>query len=235
MAYSFNGTSDYTHIPTSINGVTAVNVPLTFSVWFKTPTQTRATARVLLEIGDLANACCGASNGAFRLVIPANVSFIRANAFVGTTAYTADTAAGSLVANTWMHAAAVFASNSSRTIYLSNATPVTNTQALNVPHGYYLSVASSWASATPVANFFSGDIAEVGVWKAALTAAEINSLSKGVSCRKIRPDSIFCYFPLVRALQGEFARLQPGDYDPYYSTLVLAGNPAPSPHPRVYL
>ena len=234
MAYNFNGTSDHMVINTILNGSRPVDVPLTFSLWFKTPTRTRATARVLLEIGnyDYPNS----PSGAFRLVIPANVSFIRANAFTGTTARTADTAAGSVVANTWMHAAAVFTSNSSRTIYLSNATPVTNTLTVAVTNGDYLSLASTWATASPAAGFFNGDIAEVGVWRAALTAAEIDSLSKGVSCRKIRPDSIFCYFPLVRELQGEFARMQPGNYNPYDSTLViLDGNPAPSPHPRVYL
>lgn len=228
-------------IPVALNGVVAVDVPLTFSVWFKTPTQTRATTRALLEIGDFASANGGinpnSQQGGFRLVIPANVSFIRANAFVGATARTADTAAGSVVANTWMHAAAVFTSNSSRTIYLSNATPVTNTLTIAVTNGYFLSLASTWATISPAANFFDGDIAEVGVWRAALTADEINSLSKGVSCRKIRPDSIFCYFPLVRELQGEFAKVQPGNYNPSDSSLVIpAGrNPAPSTHPRIYL
>jgi hypothetical protein len=235
MAYSFNVTSDYLIVPGDLNAGVAVDVPLTFSVWFKTPTQTRATARVLLEIGDLANACCGASNGAFRLVIPGGVSYIRANAFVGTTAYVADTAAGSLVANTWMHAAAVFASNSSRTIYLSNATPVTNTQTLNIPHGYYLSIASTWASTPTAANFFSGDMAEIGVWRAALTAAEINSLARGVSCSKIRPESVFCYFPLVRELKDEFARAQPNyNTDGRQTLTIFGGLPVPSSHPRIY-
>jgi hypothetical protein len=32
-----------------------------------------------------------------------------------------------------------------------------------------------------------GRIAEVGIWNAALTAAEIASLAKGMTCDKVRP------------------------------------------------
>jgi len=45
-----------------------------------------------------------------------------------------------------------------------------------------------------------GQIAEVGIWNAALTAAEIASLAKGMTCDKVRPQSLVFYAPLVRDL-----------------------------------
>ena len=45
-----------------------------------------------------------------------------------------------------------------------------------------------------------GKIAEVGIWNAALTTAEIASLASGIICDKIRPQSLVFYAPLVRDL-----------------------------------
>jgi hypothetical protein len=50
------------------------------------------------------------------------------------------------------------------------------------------------------ASFATALIAEVGIWNAALTAAEIASLAKGMTCDKIRPQSLVFYAPLVRDL-----------------------------------
>lgn len=45
-----------------------------------------------------------------------------------------------------------------------------------------------------------GKIAETGIWSAALTAAEITSLSKGYTPDQVRPGSLVAYWPLVREL-----------------------------------
>ncbi len=45
-----------------------------------------------------------------------------------------------------------------------------------------------------------GLMAEVGIWNAALTAAEVASLAKGMTCDKVRPQSLVFYAPLVRDL-----------------------------------
>ena len=49
--------------------------------------------------------------------------------------------------------------------------------------------------------FHDGKLAEVGIWNVALTAAEIASLAKGMTCDKVRPQSLVFYAPLVRNLQ----------------------------------
>jgi len=69
-----------------------------------------------------------------------------------------------------------------------------------------------------------GQIAEVGIWNAALTAAEIASLANGMTCEKIRPQSLVFYAPLVRDLIDQ------------KGGLAITNNNAAtvSNHPRIY-
>ena len=50
-------------------------------------------------------------------------------------------------------------------------------------------------------NYFSGLIAETAIWSAALTDAEVAALARGISPLRIRPESLVCYWPLVRTDQ----------------------------------
>ena len=50
---------------------------------------------------------------------------------------------------------------------------------------------------------FDGRIAEVGIWTVTLSAAEVLALSKGVSPRRIRPDSLIGYWPLYGVASPE--------------------------------
>ena len=70
----------------------------------------------------------------------------------------------------------------------------------------------------------AGQIAEVGIWNVALTAAEIASLSKGMTCDKVRPESLVFYAPLVRDL-----------IDAKGGLAITNNNGATvAPHPRIY-
>ena len=62
-----------------------------------------------------------------------------------------------------------------------------------------LTIAGRFNNGT-IGLFAVGRIAEVGIWNAALTAAEIASLAKGMTCDKVRPQSLVFYAPLVRDL-----------------------------------
>jgi len=125
------------------------------------------------------------------------------------------TAAQTFLPNTWVHGAAVFNSVSSRQAYLYGISGTTNTQT---------SGTQDTANAVVVGASFIGDVAEVGVWNVALTAAEIASLAKGVRCDSIRPQSLTFYAPLVRELHD----IEGG---------LTLGNPSSIPvsdHPRIY-
>jgi len=85
-------------------------------------------------------------------------------------------------------------------------------------------------SATPLTigylpiNYFPGIISEVGIWNSALTAAEIASLAKGMTCDKVRPQSLVFYAPLVRNLQDVRGGL----------TITNNNAATVAAHPRVY-
>ena len=67
-------------------------------------------------------------------------------------------------------------------------------------------------------------MAEVGIWNAALTAAEVASLAKGMTCDKVRPQSLVFYAPLVRDLIDQKGGL-----------IITNNNTATvAVHPRVY-
>jgi hypothetical protein len=67
-------------------------------------------------------------------------------------------------------------------------------------------------------------IAEVGIWNVALTADEIASLAKSMTCDKVRPQSLVAYFPLIRDL----TEIRSGLAVTNNNTATVAN------HPRVY-
>jgi hypothetical protein len=72
--------------------------------------------------------------------------------------------------------------------------------------------------------FLSGGIAEVGIWTAALNADEIKSLAAGMTCDKVRPQSLVFYAPLVRDLVDAKGGL----------TITNNNTATVANHPRVY-
>ncbi len=128
-------------------------------------------------------------------------------------------------ANIWSHACGVFESASSTSVYLNGANSATNTTALggsltNINTG---AVGMQWVS-NSVASLASSLIAEVGIWNAALTAAEIASLAKGMTCDKVRPQSLVFYAPLVRDLIDAKGGL----------TITNNNGATVANHPRIY-
>lgn len=69
----------------------------------------------------------------------------------------------------------------------------------------------------------TGDFAELGMWQASLTAEEIASLAQGMTCEKIRPQSLVFYTPLIREIQDLARGMTLTD------TSTTVAN-----HPRVY-
>ncbi len=73
-------------------------------------------------------------------------------------------------------------------------------------------------------NLSTFSAAEVGIWNAALTAAEIASLANGMTCDKVRPQSLVFYAPLVRDLIDQKGGL----------TITNNNGATVANHPRVY-
>ncbi len=209
MAYEFNGSNQYAN--TASTPVTAA--PLTLACWFFANNTT--ADHTLVSVNG------SSSSTYFQLQAAGSVAGdpVRAVTF-SSLAIAASTSGFS--ASTWSHAAGVFESSTSRTVYLNGGSSATNT-AISTPASIVrISIGViSWN--TPV-NYANGRVAEVGIWNAALTAAEIASLADGMTCDKVRPQSLVFYAPLVR------------DLIDYKGGLVITNNNTATVanHPRVY-
>jgi hypothetical protein len=187
MAYEFNGTNQYLNTTTA----PVVDEPLTMAAWFNVNNIT--VSNVLVSV-------CSNTAVSFH-VLQANGTFtgdpVTANTNDGTGNVQAATTAA-YTANTWQHACGVFSANNNRAAYLNGGSSGTNTTSRAVTPTRVTIGARN--SAATVGNYCAGLIAEVGIWNAALTAAEVASLAKGMTCDKVRPQSLVFYAPLVRDL-----------------------------------
>ena len=104
------------------------------------------------------------------------------------------------LSNTWIHAAGVLSANNNRTLYVNGTANPANTTTVNPSNINTLRIGTRYFSGS-LGAYMNGQVAEVGIWSAALTAAEIASLAKGMTCDKVRPQSLVFYAPLVRNLQ----------------------------------
>ena len=211
MAYDFNGTSQY--LNTASTPVAAV--PLTLACWFRADDAT--ANRCLFELGTSAGA-----NG-FRLLVAGAIAGDPIFAdYIINSGTNAQTTAG-YTAGTFHHAAATFPNNTTVTAYLDGGNSATSTGSALNPSPTRISIGSRFFSSS-AGLFMDGQIAEVGIWNAALTAAEIASLAKGMTCDKVRQQSLVFYAPLVRDLNDQKGGL----------TITNNNAATVANHPRVY-
>jgi len=214
MAYSFaSASSQYLSVASAV----ATAAPLTLACWVY-KTNVADASSVLLTIGNENQS----TPSSFNLVHNVSNNTIRANAQeLGGVGQVAISTSG-LTNNTWGHACGVFASSTSRTAYCNggntgtntgSATPASLTRTL-IGVGFFGSLT----------NYANGLIAECGIWNVALTVDEIASLAKGMTCDKVRPQSLVFYAPLVRELQDVRGGL----------TITNNNTATVANHPRVY-
>lgn len=75
-----------------------------------------------------------------------------------------------------------------------------------------------------------GSVSDVALWTAYLDDAEVMSLARGFSPRRVRPQSLKLYAPMVRDLQATYDAKSGGGH----STWTTSGSPTVSAHPRSY-
>lgn len=137
----------------------------------------------------------------------------------------ADTTAGYTV-GAWQHAAAVFASTSSRSVYLNGANKGTNTDSSPVLTNFNTVSTGASRISGSVSSYYTGRIAEAALWNVALTDAEIALLALGYSPLLVRPASLQSYWPLMGRTSPEIDLVAA-----LGQTLTSA--PAVADHPRV--
>ena len=211
MAYNFNGTDQ--RLNTTSTPVAAA--PLTLACWFRADDAT--TNRCLFELAT------SAGTSGFRLLVAGAIAGDPIFAdYILNFGTNAQTTAG-YTANTFHHAAATFPNNATVTVYLDGGNSATSTGSALNPAPTRINIGARFSSSS-AGLFFDGQIAEVGIWNAALTAAEIASLAKGMTCDKVRPQSLVFYAPLVRNLIDAKGRL----------ALTNNNGATVANHPRVY-
>ena len=190
--------------------------PVTMSCWFNSLSIAQTQALIVIE-----NA---AGNRRYALQILGAVAGDPVQ-FGATSGGTTGMALSSIgyTANTWNHACGIEINSASRIVYLNGGNTGTNTTAKNVIDLVELKIGAANSSGT-IVNHMNGLIAEVGIWNAELTAEEVASLSKGMACNKIRPQSLVFYAPLIRDLQDVRDGL----------TLTNNNGATAANHPRVY-
>ena len=185
MAYEFNNANSR-FLSTASSNVSAV--PMTMACWSKTSTVANRD-EVFMAVG--------ASNGN-RNILSRLAANIGANSN-GSNGNVLASASSQLTTNTYFHIAGVFASTSSRELFFNGASVASNASAAGTQAAFTETLIGARRAAS-VGLYYTGDTAEVGIWNVVLTAAEIASLADGMTCDKVRPQSLVFYAPLVRDL-----------------------------------
>lgn len=158
-------------------------MPLTLAGWVNPATVTGTNT--LVALGASAD-----NNNRFQLRWNANHGSAATQAT--TTGEALTTATVSI--GTWVHLCAVFASATSRSIYLNGANKVTDATSL-VPAGINRAAVGVLDRLSP-GQFGNGTMAEVACWSAALSDGEVAGLASGVPAFRVLPASLVFYVPL---------------------------------------
>lgn len=211
MAYNFVRASSQ-YISSSFSGIPVY--PVTFSAWVYATNDAAPTAMNVVRWMQ------AATTQGFSIVFAGQAAGdpIRGNLNTATTASISQVSPGFLI-NTWHHVCFVCDSSTSRTVYKDGVAGNTAT-ANDTP----VDLVRLWIGSDG-ANHFDGNISDIAVWSTNLNTSEIISLSKGFSAKRIRPQSLEYYAPLVRNL-----------YE-YNSTIALTNNNSSTvaSHNRIYL
>lgn len=187
MAYDFDGTDELIASASTLYNITATG--LTIALWLKFPNP----GGNAVPIGKYVT---GTNNRQYMiryLNSGDDMQFFVSNngsatINVATSGFNADDDA-------WHHICATWDPSTTINIYADGANKQTNST--SVPATLFSSAASLTlgAQSTGISNY-TGDMAEVGIWNAALNDAEVAALGAGVSPLMVRPASLSGYMPL---------------------------------------
>lgn len=192
-------------------------VPLTLAAWFRSDSIT--VTQLILTIGT-----AGTLNHRFSLTAQGAVAGDPVGAVTATTSPVSAVSSTGYAAGTWHHGCAVFASATSRAAYIDGGSKGTEATS-RTPAGMDTTLIGS---APSIASFFDGQIAEAGIWDAALSDDEVAILGRAVSPLLVRPASLVAYWPILGRYSPEIDIV--GGFN-----LSLVASPATADHPRIML
>jgi hypothetical protein len=216
MAYSFTAASSQ-HLTTPDTSSLDINGALTLCAWVKSSGSYGTAVRGILTKYETAT-----NNRSYGIAINSTGKII----FLIGSGTGADSITGATTVGTdWRHIAGVFTPSTKIEAFFNGTSDGTKTSSIftNLFSGA-APLAVGMISFSSVNNCWDGQIAEAAVYNAALTASEVASLAKGMTCDKIRPQSLVFYAPLVRDLQDQKGGL----------TITNNNGATVANHPRVY-
>lgn len=184
MARDFGGaTGDY-GIITSLQ-VTAL--PISVAFW--------ANVDSVADYGSFAQFGLSVSADTYHRVLHENAAPFRVYAQSGNATSGFAVSTTSQATGSWCHVAAVFASDTSRSIYLNGGGKATNTTSVLgfTPTRMTFMEYRNFSTLYPL----NGKIQEIGIWNVALTDAEVYALSRAISPLSVRPDALGEYWPML--------------------------------------
>jgi hypothetical protein len=188
-----------------VNGPSANPSTVVFSV--SRSTETTATNNPVFNIQN--------RNGAVGFFLRGNVS--------NGSAWN-DQTSGIAFDGTWHHICVTLAGAVS-TVYIDGAAGTTSNSGTVPAQSGMNRLGIGVFSRGNLQQFFTGSVANIGVWSVALGGFEPRALSRGVSCDMVRPQSLVFHAPLINNINDSARNL----------TLTSAGSVAVSAHPRTYL
>ena len=167
----------------------------------------------------------GTNQRSYALIINASGQLSASFSSSGNSSAVRTDTGSTVVGTNWRHVAATFVPSTSVTLYIDGATESTSNNGSPIPSALFSGTAQLWIGAIATTSLlWDGLIAEAAVYSAALTAVEIASLADGMTCDKVRPQSLVFYAPLVRNLQDVKGGL----------TITNNNTATVANHPRVY-
>lgn len=127
-------------------------------------------------------------------------------------------------ADIWQHGCAIFGATNDRRVYLNGGSKGTNSQNDTVDPANLDRFSVGRAGDFTPAAWLDGQVAEVALWSAILTDAEVAILAKGYSPLFVRPLSLIFYTPLIRNADNDIV----GGLH-----LTESGTPTISAHPGI--
>lgn len=213
MARTLNGTSDYLDLD-SIKGSVSASAG-SIGGWFK-PANNDAVIRAIITWRI-------DSSNRIELIDFNGIAALNIRARHTGGGTNKDITGSSISAGSWAHAMVTWSSAADEWKYYLNGSQVGSTATglgtiSGTPAVFYL-------GNDTFSEYAVGDLAEWGVWTAALTAAEVASLAKGFSPLLVRPASILDTFAVMGSASPE-----PGSRG---NSATLGGTPAKADHPRI--
>ena len=226
LAASVFASRQFTETSAQFAGSTTVPVttyPCTISAWYKPANTTSNHSIVYL----------GSTTDARRLLLYRTRSLdgnvMRASSIPDGGGSGSDATGSTAITDTtrWYHVAAVFASSTSRKVYVDGVIEATDTTAIATTSLNRYAIGARGSPVPTWGLYSNAKIAEVAVWNIALTDAEVLQLAKGAKPQWIQPTALRSYIPLHTGLSPEL--------DLAGGTIGLTNSPAQSTdHPPVF-